>query len=649
MAKINLQSPQSLVNAAETITSLITSAEFPPALEQAINDASEFMGSTTHSTSTFAVRSSALLEDSETSFAGQYSSFLHVKLEQLVEKYKQVLASKYSAEAISYRIKKGYGDEETAMSVLIQEMVSASFSGIIYTSGIYKQKTANNEMTLYITQGFGDSLADGGVSPTCVTLSKSENPQILATSGPSSSFPEEKIIQLATWGLQIESHYSSTQDIEWAMDVEGNSFILQTRPLFIESEQPLPSQTVMVPDDKIVIGRSEIASRGAAAGRVYRLDNEKDIETIPPGAILVCRETPPAYVSFIDQLSAVIAERGSQACHFATIAREFSVPYLCNLGAEIQKLSTGDQVTVDGSTGNIYDGEVAEIISTSKQQAKSKTAFHTRVEEALSFITPLELTHPEASNFIPEGCRSMHDIIRFCHEKSMQLMFTSSKPGSGRGSLRLAGSQSLEVYLFDVGGGIAPPQETTKKIQLEEITSRPFHALWQGLNHEDVQWKQKPFDWEAYEKIEMSGAFAPKQDSFAFASYAVVGQDYLHFNMRFGYHFTIVDTLCGEDNSKNHCMLRFAGGGADFDQRSLRITFLTQILSDLDFSPERKGDLLEARITHISQLELEKKLDILGRLLGASKLMDMVLDSDHMVEQCVNDFHKGVYSFSERG
>ena len=43
------------------------------------------------------------------------------------------------------------------------------------------------------------------------------------------------------------------------------------------------------------------------------------------------------------------------------------------------------------------------------------------------------------------------------------------------------------------------------------------------------------------------------------------------------------------------------------------------------------------------------KLDILGRLLGASKLMDMVLEDRQMVEQCVDDFFNGRYSFSQEG
>lgn len=228
-------------------------------------------------------------------------------------------------------------------------------------------------------------------------------------------------------------------------------------------------------------------------------------------------------------------------------------------------------------------------------------------------------------------------------------MFSSGKPGTGRGSLRLAADIPLDVFLFDVGGGISEVMKKGQSVPLTSVSSAPFQSLWSGLSHPDVQWKQKPFDWDAYDKIELAGGVPPKKDSFAFASYAVVSADYLHFNLRFGYHFTIVDVMCGEKQAENHCMLRFAGGGGDYDQMSWRIDFLSGVLERLDFTVEKKGDLLEAKLLGYSKDVMIERLDMLGRLLGASKLMDMVLDSDEMVANCVEDFFAGRYSFSQEG
>lgn len=228
-------------------------------------------------------------------------------------------------------------------------------------------------------------------------------------------------------------------------------------------------------------------------------------------------------------------------------------------------------------------------------------------------------------------------------------MFTAGKPGTGRGSLRLVADMPLDVFLFDVGDGISTKTNKDQGVPLSTVTSVPFQALWKGLSHPDVQWKQKPFDWDAYDKIELSGGVPPKRDSFAFASYAVIGADYLHFNIRFGYHFTIVDAMCGENMAENHCMLRFAGGGGDYDHRSLRIDFISRVLERLDFEVEHKGDLLEAKLPSLESHVMVEKLDMLGRLLGATKLMDMVLEDEQMVDNCVDEFYKGRYSFSQEG
>ncbi len=96
-------------------------------------------------------------------------------------------------------------------------------------------------------------------------------------------------------------------------------------------------------------------------------------------------------------------------------------------------------------------------------------------------------------------------------------------------------------------------------------------------------------------------------------------------------------------------MLRFAGGGGDFDHRSLRIDFITSILEQLEFAVEKKGDMLEGRLAGLECSVIQDKLDMLGRLLGATKLMDMVLEDEQMVILCVDDFFNGRYSFSQEG
>jgi pyruvate,water dikinase len=60
----------------------------------------------------------------------------------------------------------------------------------------------------------------------------------------------------------------------------------------------------------------------------------------------------------------------------------------------------------------------------------------------------------------------------------------------------------------------------------------------------------------------------------------------------------------------------------------------------------RKSDLVDARIKGEDRRAMENKLDLVGRLLGATRLMDMYLKDESMVEGFVEDFMKGRYHFA---
>lgn len=645
LAELDIRNRISLEKTSRHLQKLIETAELPPDIQQAIDEGCAAWRHTS-TRKEVAVRSSGVNEDGASSFAGQYVSCLHVKPHAIGESYKKVLASKYSSESLFYRITQGLGDEETAMSVLVQEMVAARCSGVVYSSDIEQGNREQEHLHIYGIAGLGETLVGGAAVPHHYILNRQNEVDRADPGQDDMLLSVEQAKLLADWARRIENHFEVPQDIEWAFSTAGELRILQARKLHAPSEAA-PSAEVVHHDHEVLYEGGERAATGVAAGPVYRIDGDHGIGDVPAGAVLVCRDTPPQYVTLLHRAAAVVAERGSRASHFATVAREFRVPVLCGIVDAVRLFTPGDVVSVDADRGVVYAGRVEAMAG--KRRDPVENTYTQRLGEVLKFITPLELVDPAARNFIPEGCRSMHDIIRFCHEKALLAMFSAGRPGTGRGALRLIDDMPLDVFLFDVGGGVQANGHTPKGVELARVQCRPFRALWQGLNHPDVQWKQKPFDWDAYDKIELSGGVPPKKDSFAFASYAVIGTEYLHFNIRFGYHFTIVDVLCGDDPAKNHCMLRFAGGGGDFHHRSLRLAFLSRILEDIGFTVENKGDLLEGRMFKIEHDEMYHRLDMLGRLLGATKLMDMVLEDEDMVESCVADFHAGVYSFSQEG
>jgi pyruvate,water dikinase len=143
----------------------------------------------------------------------------------------------------------------------------------------------------------------------------------------------------------------------------------------------------------------------------------------------------------------------------------------------------------------------------------------------------------------------------------------------------------------------------------------------------------------------MSGGIASPKATM-FASHAVISNDSMNVNLRFGYHFVIVDALCGIEAPDNTILYRFSSGGADIEQRMLRADFLSKTLVRLGFTVTVRSDLVDGRLQGADLNTSLKRLDMLGRLLGATRLMDMYLKDASMIEGFVDDFMQGRYHFA---
>jgi pyruvate,water dikinase len=183
-------------------------------------------------------------------------------------------------------------------------------------------------------------------------------------------------------------------------------------------------------------------------------------------------------------------------------------------------------------------------------------------------------------------------------------------------------------------------------VGLTDIASRPLRALFKGLTHPDIQWGAfSHFDWAAHDKVVMSGG-SISPESAMFASHVIISDCYANLNLRFGYHFVVLDTVCADKEADNYILLRFSGGGADIEKRRLRAAFLGLIFERLGFEVTRKSDLIDARYAAAGKTEIAHTLDMVGRLLGATRLMDMYLKDETMVDAYAEAFMQGRYHFS---
>ena len=674
LVKLAIDSTASLDAASQELIEIIMNAQIPPDIEEAISQTFRSVTWDKGRDVRIALRSSAVAEDSKSSFAGQYRTVLNVSEDRIIDAYKEVIASKYSSRALFYRINYGLSDTETPMAVLALEMIDAEASGIMYTSDL--EDPNSKTLNIHSIWGLGELLVGGEVSPDIINIEKEEKPRITKKKTgiksrqmvfsqkniteiipvyddkkKLSSLDDASALELAEWGMKLEEFYKEPQDVEWAKDSLGHLFLLQSRPLKLEE---VLSEVVECKfediENAVLVSGGEMACSGIGAGKVFRIDRESDLANLPEGTVLVARNASPHYVKVIDKLSAVVTDMGSKAGHFSSVAREFGVPTLVNTGVATTMLTHGNDVTVYANGRAVYDGIVQEMLESpcARRDLMSDSPFMRKLRYVMSFISPLKLLDPRDPSFVAHGVRSLHDIIRFVHEKAVQEMFLIGDKRIRKlgGAKKLISEIPMLFYVVDVGGGSRQNQADKKTVMMDDIISIPMRAVFKGLTHPEITWSGfTHFDWAEYDKIAMSGGII-SAESAMFASYAVLSHDYLNLNLRFGYHFVILDAICGDKAEDNYIMFRFSGGGADIDKRMLRADLLSGILDRLGFKVDMINDLVDGELKGGEKKSIEQKLDIIGRLLGATRLMDMYLKDSKMVESYVEEFMNGRYHFA---
>jgi pyruvate, water dikinase len=506
---------------------------------------------------------------------------------------------------------------------------------------------------IHTVRGLGEGLVSGRLIPEVLAVDRDEltiRPPVKDDDrlepGQPLALSHEQAASLAARALEIERHFGSPQDIEWVMQENGELFFLQSRPL---STRPLPPEvhTIDEPAEsrdserRPLLQGGTMAAAGQASGPAYCVDPDHPVEQVPIGSILVIREARPSYVQVIDRVAGVLAELGSVAGHFATICREFEVPLLCGLGSEIEVIRHGQTISMQAAERRVFDGvTLSARPPVPLYQSQGRLPYFRKLRKLLDTITPLHLTDPRAGNFVPEACRSFHDLIRFCHEQAVRTMFSlGDRLGQpARNRKKILSDLPFDIFVVDVGGGLQSTVPAGEAIRIEQIGSVPFLALWAGMTHPSVHWQDLPhFDWRQFSETALADGIA-RVDSPEYASYAVIGGDYVNLIMRFGYHFTLIDALCGDNDANNYCQFRFAGGGGEFSGRLLRLQLISTLLQQAGFQVETRGDLLDARISTLPAAEMQAPLLTLGRLLGATRLMDMTLHD-------IDDVHRYIETF----
>jgi pyruvate, water dikinase len=662
LAELSADDPVALKATGRKIRSRIMETPLPEAIGVVLAEAAGKVAGGTLSELRLAVRSSAIGEDGEISFAGQYTSVLNVPISGLVQAYKEVVASKYSASALSYRMHHGLDDRETPMGVLVLEMIQPRFSGVLYTA----DPLGDDRDSIWISavRGLGETLVGGETSPQRTYRIDKRVFSVQDVGGmktKNSSFDEMEtglgiLRELWEYAGRLENHFQRPLDIEWAVDASNRVFLLQVRPLLVvaETADENPEPVDDYPDHPLLIEGGKCAASGVVAGRVLVMTHTEtdDIGArLGPDTILVARTASTSITPWIGKVKGLITDIGGTASHLASVAREFGVPALFDTQTATTTLKDGDEITLWASRARVYQG-VVEALTAGMRPVKRPifaSPAHLRMQRLLDLISPLNLTDPDSTAFVPEECRTVHDIIRFCHEFSVREMFRFGElAGRKQNAVRLKVSIPIQLFAMDLGGGLQEGLTTCHEVNAHDVVSAPFRALWRGLSHPGVNWTST-VGVGAHNFMSLMAAGAmPQQGQLGGASYAFISEDYLNLNVRFGYHFATVDALCGPDANHNYVSLHFTGGAGGYFGRSLRIQYMAEVLNRLGFETTLRGDLIEASLFRLDQSATQNALDHLGRLLGTSRLLDMSLNSPEQVEALTESFFKGKYDILEQ-
>jgi pyruvate, water dikinase len=677
---LELLSTEDVEKTSQVIQDQILKVEIPSSLIGAIQGAYDRLRAGIGMEVPLAIRSSALGEDSEFSFAGQFLSLLNIGPEKMVEAYLRVVASLYSPEAIQYRLLHGIPGQSAEMAVGFLCLVDAMVSGVTFSKD--PNRPDSGQILIQAVRGLGVPLVEGRTSPEVISISRDLNKDHIRRTlsqqkarlslSPEKEITEEPVgpdeagkpcltdeegIQLGRWALLLEDHFGSPQDIEWAMDRNRKLILLQSRPLRLlghktQDGRPLPGYPLL-------LSEGETACPGVGTGPAIHMTENDDPNSFPVGGVLIARRSSPRFIRLMNKAQAIVTDFGSTTGHMASLAREFRVPALLNTRLATQKILPNTIVTVDATNGLVYQGEVplpslkiASFFRSEESEGLKPAPPELQIlKSAVQLIQPLNLTDPQSSSFRADQCRTLHDLARFIHEKSYEEMFLL---GERVGDLRASGYSldiflPIDLYLIDLGGGLkgSPKKGKVKRSQVQSI---PLTALLDGMLHEKIpRFGPKSMDFQGFFSIMMRHAVTNPEGERTFQDpcYAIISDNYLNYTARVGYHFSVVDTYCSLAPNKNYISLTFRGGAADLTRRTRRARAITEILKEHGFHVGLMHDVVNARLGKAPREEIVGHLKMIGSLFQFFRQMDAAMISDDSVEQFKEAFLRGDYDFGQ--
>lgn len=327
-----------------------------------------------------AVRSSAADEDkADASAAGMYDTFLGVRgTDEVCAAIVSCARSADSVRIRDYR-RRGGGAEDpaTVMSVLVQVLIEAEVSGVMFTP-----RRVNEPTRIESSWGLGLSVVNGGLTPdsyevgpagaitATLGIKKVRTDAVDEQNGTTTTsvanelqtvrtLSDEALLGLESLGARVSAVFGGPQDIEWAI-ADGTIWIVQSRPV-TAGLPPLPG-TGPVMDSGPVINSVLLpaatldgtpGSHGVVTAPARIVSGLSAFSDVKPGEVVICSFTDPSWTPLFSIAAGVITEVGGALSHAAIVAREYGIPAVLGVTSARVRIANGDLITIDGTAGTI--------------------------------------------------------------------------------------------------------------------------------------------------------------------------------------------------------------------------------------------------------------------------------------------------------
>lgn len=439
---------------------------------------------------------------------------------------------------------------------------------------------------------------------------------------------------LAETAMVLERMMGLPIVLNWECLLDGTFTITRIFPLQLAQIDISDEELAREKETSIIICEGgQLVQTGVAAGSVVHVTDAMSPADFPAGAVAVARFASPQLTPILQRAAAVLTEYGSATGHLATVARELRLPAIFGIPDILSLLHRGTEVTVDAGESTIYRGILHKLLhhgSTGMDLSPTDPEYRA-LRRLLRFIMPLHLVDPDSANFSPEGCRSFHDIIHFCHERAVDELahFQERRPNLGViRTRRMRLNVPMDIRVLDTGGGLK--KDAAKEPTGVDIHSEPFSIFMEGL--------LQPQAWAGdLPSLGLRDIFSGMPHSMSLLAtpaenlgenLAIISSDYMNISLRLGYHFSVIDAHLSSDEQRNYVYFRFAGGLADPERRARRATFIKDVLEAMDFKVTVKGDLVIGRLKLVENDLLRSSIFILGALTAFSRQRDTGLYTD---------------------